>query len=232
MMEPNLEDSDIEPAPKLIEVFLQNCKGHVDQWVEPYLWLTIDRLRRSETIFEMSPCTSADHIPVEALDGIFKATLDLLAAYKDQIAEPKKQNEDDVDDMDGFDADEDDEEVESDKEMGLDDEDGDELNNLHLQRLAAEARGFQPADEDDDSDDDFSDDEELQSPIDEVDPFVLFVESVKGLQASDLARFQNLVQTLDFRYQALANGIGQYAEERRVEIERENWRRQIHSDDS
>uniref|UniRef100_A0A453NXW4 Importin N-terminal domain-containing protein n=1 Tax=Aegilops tauschii subsp. strangulata TaxID=200361 RepID=A0A453NXW4_AEGTS len=86
MMEPNLEDSDIEPAPKLIEVFLQNCKGHVDQWVEPYLWLTIDRLRRSETIFEMSPCTSADHIPVEALDGIFKATLDLLAAYKDQIA--------------------------------------------------------------------------------------------------------------------------------------------------
>uniref|UniRef100_A0A453NX75 Uncharacterized protein n=1 Tax=Aegilops tauschii subsp. strangulata TaxID=200361 RepID=A0A453NX75_AEGTS len=48
MMEPNLEDSDIEPAPKLIEVFLQNCK---------------------------------DHIPVEALDGIFKATLDLLAAY-------------------------------------------------------------------------------------------------------------------------------------------------------
>uniref|UniRef100_A0A453NY16 Uncharacterized protein n=2 Tax=Aegilops tauschii subsp. strangulata TaxID=200361 RepID=A0A453NY16_AEGTS len=53
-----------------------------------------------------------------------------------------------------------------------------------------------------------------------------------GLQASDLARFQNLVQTLDFRYQALANGIGQYAEERRVEIERENWRRQIHSDDS
>lgn len=54
-----------------------------------------------------------------------------------------------------------------------------------------------------------------------MDPFVLFVESVKGLQASDLARFQNLMQTLDFRYQALANGIGQYALERRVEIERE-----------
>jgi hypothetical protein len=43
--------------------------------------------------------------------------------------------------MDGFDADEDDdddEEVESDKEMGLDDEDGDEVNSLHLQKLAAE----------------------------------------------------------------------------------------------
>ena len=43
-----------------------------------------------------------------------------------------------------------------------------------------QARGLQPADEDEDSDDDFSDDEELQSPIDEVDPFILFVESVKG----------------------------------------------------
>jgi hypothetical protein len=43
-----------------------------------------------------------------------------------------------------------------------------------------QARGFQPADEYDDSDDDFSDDEELQSPIDEVDPFILFVETVQG----------------------------------------------------
>lgn len=35
---------------------------------------------------------------------------------------------------------------------------------------------------DDDSDDDFSDDDnnEMQSPIDEVDPFVLFVDTVKG----------------------------------------------------
>lgn len=43
-----------------------------------------------------------------------------------------------------------------------------------------QARGFQPADEDDDSDDDFSDDEELHSPIDEVDPFIFFVETVQG----------------------------------------------------
>jgi hypothetical protein len=42
-----------------------------------------------------------------------------------------------------------------------------------------------------------------------------------GLQALDPSRFQNLMQTLDFRYQALANGIAQHAEERRVEIEKE-----------
>lgn len=40
---------------------------------------------------------------------------------------------------------------------------------------------FRPDDEDDDdSDDDFTDDEELQSPIDEVDPFIFFVDTVKG----------------------------------------------------
>ena len=39
---------------------------------------------------------------------------------------------------------------------------------------------FPHDDDDDDSDDDFSDDEELQSPIDEVDPFVFFVDSIKG----------------------------------------------------
>lgn len=44
-----------------------------------------------------------------------------------------------------------------------------------------QANAFRPDDEDDDdSDDGFSDDEELQSPIDEVDPFVFFVDTVKG----------------------------------------------------
>ncbi|RLM79588.1 importin beta-like SAD2 [Panicum miliaceum] len=288
MMDENMEDSDIEPAPKLIEVLFQNCKGNVDPWVEHYLRITIERLRRTqkpylkcllvqvianalyynpsltlETLNKLGVAVDifnhwfgmlqqvkksgarvnfkrehdkkvcclgltsliglpADKIPAEALDRIFKATLELLVAYKDQVAENKKQNEEDADDMDGFDADEeDDEEVDSDKEMGLDDEDGDEVSSLQLQKIAAEARGFQPADEDDDSDDGFSDDEELQSPIDEVDPFIFFVETVQGLQTSDPARFQNLMQTLDFRYQALASGIAQHAEERKVEIEKE-----------
>ena len=45
--------------------------------------------------------------------------------------------------MDGFDADEeDDEEVDSDKEMGLDDGDGDEVSSLELQKLAAEVCFF------------------------------------------------------------------------------------------
>ncbi|AQK52663.1 Importin beta-like SAD2 [Zea mays] len=47
MMDENMEDSDIEPAPKLIEVVFQNCKGNVDHWVEHYLRITIERLRRA-----------------------------------------------------------------------------------------------------------------------------------------------------------------------------------------
>lgn len=43
-----MDDSDIEPAPKLIEVVFQNCKGQVDHWVEPYLRITIDRLSRAQ----------------------------------------------------------------------------------------------------------------------------------------------------------------------------------------
>jgi hypothetical protein len=48
MADKNLEDNDIEPAPKLIEVVFQNCKGQVDQWVEPYMRITVERLRRTE----------------------------------------------------------------------------------------------------------------------------------------------------------------------------------------
>lgn len=48
MADKNLEDGDIEPAPKLIQVLFQNCRGQVDHWVEPYLRLTVERLRRTE----------------------------------------------------------------------------------------------------------------------------------------------------------------------------------------
>lgn len=43
----------------------------------------------------------------------------------------------------------------------------------------------------------------------------------QGVQVSEPLRFGNLMQTLDFRYQALASGVAQHAEQRRVEIEKE-----------
>ncbi|XP_021733231.1 importin beta-like SAD2 [Chenopodium quinoa] len=292
MSDNNLEDGDIEPAPKLIEVVFQNCKGQVDHWVEPYLRITVERLRRAEKpyfkclliqvianalyynpsltlsilhklgvsaeIFNLwfqmiqqvkksgvrtnfkrehdkKVCclglTSllalpADQLPVEALGRVFRVTLELLAAYKEQVAEAAKEEEEAEDDdvMDGFDSDGEDEGDGSDKEMGVDEEEGDDADSNHLNRLAARAKAFRMNDEDDDdddSDDDYSDDEELQSPIDEVDPFILFVDTVKVMQASDPSRFQNLTQALEFQYQALANGVAQHADQRRVEIEKE-----------
>ncbi|XP_048333366.1 importin beta-like SAD2 [Ziziphus jujuba] len=289
MSDKNMEDSDIESAPKLIQVVFQNCRGQVDQWVEPYLRITVERLRRSEKSYlkcllmqvvadalyynasltlsilqnlgvatdifglwlqmlqqvkksgkranfkrehDKKVCclglTSLLALPVDQLSGdalerVFKATLDLLVAYKDQVAEAAKEEEaEDDDEMDGFQTDDEDEDDGSDKEMGVDAEDGDEADSLRLQKLAAQAKSFRPADEDDDdSEDDYSDDEELQSPIDDVDPFIFFVDAVKAMQASDPSRFQNLMQTLDFHYQALANGVAQHAEQRRAEIEKE-----------
>ncbi|KAI5350474.1 hypothetical protein L3X38_003365 [Prunus dulcis] len=290
MADKNMEDSDIEPAPKLIQVVFQNCRGQVDQWVEPYLRISVERLRRAEKSYlkclliqviadalyynaaftlsilqklgvateifnlwfqmlqqvkksgvranfkrehDKKVCClgltslltlTAEHLPGEALGRVFRATLDLLVAYKEQVAEAAKEEEaEDDDDMDGFQTDDDDDFGDgSDKEMGVDAEDGDEADSMKLQKLAAQAKSFRPSDEfDEDSDDDFSDDEELQSPIDEVDPFILFVDAVKGMQASDPLRFQSLTQTLDFHYQALANGVAQHAEQRRAEIEKE-----------
>ena len=45
------------------------------------------------------------------------------------------------------------------------------------------------------------------------------------MQASDAQRFQNLNQSLDFTYQAIANGIAHHAEVRRVEIEKEKQKK-------
>ncbi|KAI3763994.1 hypothetical protein L2E82_13994 [Cichorium intybus] len=289
MRDKNLEDNDIEPAPKLIAVVLQNCRGQVDHWVEHYIRITVERLHTAErpylkcllmqviadalyynpslTLnilhklevateifnlwFQMLQQTKkngvranfkrendkkicclgltsllslpSNQLPGEALERVFKATLDLLVAYKDQLAEAEKEEPEEEDDDDMNDELQSDDEADgSDREMGVDDEDGDEADSLRLQKLAAQAKAFRSTDDyDDDSDDDFSDDEDLQSPIDDVDPFVLFVDTVKVLQASDPTRFQNLSQTLDFHYQALANGVAQHAEQRRIAIEKE-----------
>ncbi|CAM8933119.1 unnamed protein product [Rhodiola kirilowii] len=78
---------------------------------------------------------------------------------------------------------------------------GDEADSLKLQKLAEQAKAFHhTGTDDDDSDEDFSDDddddEEMQSPIDDVDPFVYFMETVKVMQAVDPGKFQNLSQSL------------------------------------
>lgn len=46
-----------------------------------------------------------------------------------------------------------------------------------------------------------------------------------AMQGLDPMRFQSLTQSLEFQYQALAHGVAQHAEQRRVEIEKEKLER-------
>ncbi|KAK3265266.1 hypothetical protein CYMTET_26037, partial [Cymbomonas tetramitiformis] len=45
---PLTSEIDAVPAPKLIACVLQHCRGRVDEWVEPYLLLMVQRLRMAE----------------------------------------------------------------------------------------------------------------------------------------------------------------------------------------
>ncbi|GJS51685.1 hypothetical protein Tco_0625047 [Tanacetum coccineum] len=103
----------------------------------------------------------------EALERVFKATLELLVAYKDQVAgivyvfmpsysgvficlEAANEEPKDDDGMDDSLETDDGEDDGSDNDMGDDAGDGDEADSLRLQRLAAQAKSFRPADDDDD----------------------------------------------------------------------------------
>ena len=45
----DLDETDVQPAPKLMEIVLQNCRGHVDAVVAPYLTLVLRRLHASRS---------------------------------------------------------------------------------------------------------------------------------------------------------------------------------------
>ncbi|KAF9606800.1 hypothetical protein IFM89_028176 [Coptis chinensis] len=81
MADKNMVDSDIEPAPKLIQVVFQNCRGQVDQWIEPYLRITIERLRQTEKPY--LKCLMMQVIS-DALD--YNATLTLSILQKLGVA--------------------------------------------------------------------------------------------------------------------------------------------------
>lgn len=46
---PHVHEGDVISAPRLLCVVLQNCRGQVDQWVEPYLALVVARLSKTES---------------------------------------------------------------------------------------------------------------------------------------------------------------------------------------
>ncbi|KAF7807219.1 importin beta-like SAD2 [Senna tora] len=189
MADKNMEDNDIEPAPKLIEVVFQNCRGQVDHWVEPYLRITVERLRRTEKSY--LKCLLMQVI-ADAL--YYNAALTLSILQKLGVAEEifnlwfhmlqqVKKN--------GLRANF---KREHDKKvccLGLT-----SLLALPADQLPGEALG-----------------QVFRATLD-------LLVAYKD-QVADPLRFQNLTQTLEFHFQALANGVAQHAEQRRAEIEKE-----------
>ncbi|GKD17984.1 anoctamin-like protein isoform X1 [Tanacetum coccineum] len=84
-------------------------------------------------------------------------------------------------------------------------------------------------DDDDRSDNEMGEDDEFGDEFDMMTKncshllmkWIPSLSTIKVMQASDPTRFQNLSQTLHFRYQTLANRVAQHAHQRRAAIEKE-----------
>ncbi|KAG6510773.1 hypothetical protein ZIOFF_028809 [Zingiber officinale] len=194
MSDQNIDDADIEPAPKLIEVVFQNCKGQVDHWVEPYLRITIERLRRAERpylkcLLMLVIADAFYYNPILTLGLLHKlgVAAEVFNLWFQMLQEVKKS---------GLRANfkrEHDKKVSC---LGLT-----SVLSLPADQLPGEAfeRVFKAT----------------------LDLLVSYKDQVAAVQSANPARFQNLTRSLDFHYQALASGIAQHAEQRKVEIEKE-----------
>eukprot|EP00873_Tetraselmis_striata_P029005 jgi/Tetstr1/449269/TSEL_036472.t1 len=162
--------------------------------------------------------TPAEALPQEVQAGIvqvFQGTVRLLINLKTQLENAK----DDDDEAASDDDDDDDDDAEEDTEDRDDNEDEDnEDDDAYLRRLAAKAKNFTFGD---DSDDDWTDDEEVQTPIDDIDPFVSFSDLLNHFQASDQQKLGVLTSSADETVRAAVQTCMQFAEQRRTEIAEE-----------
>ncbi|GAX74708.1 hypothetical protein CEUSTIGMA_g2156.t1 [Chlamydomonas eustigma] len=159
--------------------------------------------------------TSPDEaLPAEVRAGmsqLMAGVMKLLVALKTQQEEVAKLaeegEEDEEEDEEDWDADAlDDEDEDEDGEGG--DEDGDAYLK-RLERIAAkQGEGDEDEEEeDDDDDDDWTDDEEEETPIDPIDPFVLFSDCLARLQTMLPARHASLMANLDDGGKSALQGI-------------------------
>ena len=100
-------------------------------------------------------------------------------------------------------------------------------DEAYLKRLAKHAaretgqdgQGGDGDGDDEDTDDEWTDDEEEQTPIDPVDPYVVFASALQGLQAGNPARHQGLLAAAvpDAAGQQALAALVQHAEVQRAE---------------
>ena len=294
----DIPEPEMLPAPKLLECVLQNCKGRVDDCVAPYLAVALERLKTCELTYlkdlliqivanclwynaaltldilvkngalgtalqtwfgmlndrtrkggnkrkhhrrehDKKVCilglvaliqTPAQSLPAEVAAGmgqICAAVVSLLVDLREQEKERKEFEAKHPGGFYGWGSDE--EGFGGDEDLGDDDEEEEELDHAELEAMAKRATAVNPyrrrtGDEDDDEDDEdfddgmLTDDENFTSPIDDVDPFVLFAETVHATQSTDAQRFQALAGGLDATGQQTLQELVAYAPTRREEL--------------
>lgn len=72
--------------------------------------------------------------------------------------------------------------------------------------------------DDSDPDDEFTDDEDVDTPLDQVDPFYTFAETMGQLEKTNSARVQVLLSGMDSGARDAISGMVEYATTRRQEI--------------
>lgn len=164
--------------------------------------------------------TPAESLPGEVQAGIvqvFQGTVRLLVSLKAQME--KQAEEDDEEEEEDGEEEEGRDGEEEDGEDGDEDEEDNEDDEAYLRRLAAKARTLALGEDSDD--DDWTDDEEVQTPIDDVDPFVAFSDTLNHFQASDQAKLGVLTSSADETVRAAVQTCMAFADKRRAEIAEE-----------
>jgi hypothetical protein len=161
-------------------------------------------------------------LPLEIKAGlpqIMSGLLRLLGALKEQKEEMDKYAEDgDEDDAAWGDDDGDDD--------GDEEAEGDEAaEDAYMKRLSKMAAKVSGQDEDDDEDDDesddeWTDDEEVETPIDPIDPWVLFADQLGALAGANPGRHAQLLAGLDAGAGAALQAVTEFAEKQRVSLAR------------
>ncbi|BDA47636.1 Importin-7 [Coccomyxa sp. Obi] len=171
-----------------------------------------------------------DSLPAEVAAGLpqlMAGLIKLLTSLKQQqdMALDGDDEEDELDeDADSSEGDESDDLGDDGDENGhLDDEDADDGDDdEYIKRLTRESARMRGKRHDEsESEDEWTDEEEDSAPLDNVDPFVFFADSLHSVQSQMPTRFQGLTANVDANAQLALQGMMQYAQEMRAKPPRE-----------
>ena len=172
-------------------------------------------------------------LPAEVLQGfstIMACVLSCLVRLKEQIGkreeeEGEEEDEEEEEDLDGEDDDDGGGGGGGGEELGIDEEETDDevfsilqSKQIHLRAFSADDGSDDDEDSDADSEDFWGYDDEFQSPLDKVDPFVFFADTMEAIRATDAERFASISSQLDAQQQQALAAVVEHSKTRREEM--------------